>query len=130
MEKIRRELVRQNQQAEQGQTAFHREASRLESLKNSRSCYDGYGNSIRRCMEQKSREPGLLGVVADLIKVEKAYEVAIETALGGSIQNIVTSDEDTAKRMIDFMKKNKFGRATFLPLTSVASGAVSPTTGP
>ena len=120
VEKIRRELVRQNQQAEQGQTAFHREASRLESLKNITERYDGYGNSIRRCMEQKSREPGLLGVVADLIKVEKAYEVAIETALGGSIQNIVTSDEDTAKRMIDFLKKNKFGRATFLPLTSVS----------
>ena len=119
VEKIRRELVRQNQQAEQGQTAFHREASRLESLKNITERYDGYGNSIRRCMEQKSRKPGLLGVVADLIKVEKAYEVAIETALGGSIQNIVTSDEDTAKRMIDFLKKNKFGRATFLPLTSV-----------
>ncbi len=119
VEKIRRELVRQNQQAEQGQTAFHREASRLESLKNITERYDGYGNSIRRCMEQKSREPGLLGVVADLIKVEKAYEVAIETALGGSIQNIVTSDEETAKRMIDFLKKNKFGRATFLPLTSV-----------
>ena len=94
VEKIRRELVRQNQQAEQGQTAFHREASRLESLKNITERYDGYGNSIRRCMEQKSREPGLLGVVADLIKVEKAYEVAIETALGGSIQNIVTSDEE------------------------------------
>ena len=119
VEKIRRELVTQNQQAEQGQTAFHREASRLESLKNITERYDGYGNSIRRCMEQKSREPGLLGVVADLIKVEKAYEIAIETALGGSIQNIVTSDEDTAKRMIDFLKKNKFGRATFLPLTSV-----------
>lgn len=119
VEKIRRELLRQNQQAEQGQTAFHREASRLESLKNITERYDGYGNSIRRCMEQKSREPGLLGVVADLIKVEKAYEIAIETALGGSIQNIVTSDEDTAKRMIDFLKKNKFGRATFLPLTSV-----------
>ena len=119
VEKLRQELMMQNQQAEQGQTAFHREASRLESLKNITERYDGYGNSIRRCMEQKAREPGLLGVVADLIKVEKAYEVAIETALGGSIQNIVTADEETAKRMIDFLKKNKFGRATFLPLTSV-----------
>ena len=119
VEKLRQELMTQNQQAEQGQTAFHREASRLESLKNITERYDGYGNSIRRCMEQKAREPGLLGVVADLIKVEKTYEVAIETALGGSIQNIVTADEETAKRMIDFLKKNKFGRATFLPLTSV-----------
>ncbi len=58
-----------------------------------------------------------LGVVADIVKVEKTYEIAIETALGGSIQNIVTDDEHTAKRMIHFLKKNKFGRATFLPLT-------------
>lgn len=119
VEKIRQNLMEQNRQAEQGQTAYHREASRLESLKNITERYDGYGNSIRRCMEQKSKEPGLLGVVADLIKVEKAYETAIETALGGSIQNIVTTDEATAKRMIDFLKKNKYGRATFLPLTSV-----------
>ena len=61
------------------------------------------------------REKGLLGVVADIVKVEKDYEIAIETALGGNIQNIVTEDEDTAKRMINFLKKNKFGRATFLP---------------
>ena len=44
---------------------------------------------------------------------------AVETALGGSIQNIVTDDEQTAKRMIAFLKKNKFGRATFLPLTQM-----------
>ena len=79
------------------------------------------GNSIRRVMDNKKQEPGLLGVVADIVKVEKEYEVAVETALGGSIQNIVTEDEDTAKRMIQFLKKNKFGRATFLPLTSIQS---------
>ena len=61
------------------------------------------------------------GVVADIIKVEKSYETAIETALGGSIQNIVTEDEETAKRMIEFLKRNKFGRATFLPLTSIGN---------
>ena len=70
-------------------------------------------------MEQKDREKGLLGVVSDLIKVEKKYETAIETALGGSIQNIVTEDEQTAKKMIKFLKENRLGRATFLPLTSV-----------
>ena len=58
-------------------------------------------------------------MVADLIKVEKKYEVAIETALGGSIQNIVTETEETAKEMIAFLKQNKAGRATFLPLTSI-----------
>lgn len=61
----------------------------------------------------------MLGVVSDLIQVEKKYEIAIETALGGSIQNIVTEDEETAKRMIAYLKQNRYGRATFLPLTSV-----------
>lgn len=118
---IQKELIAQNKKVETGQAAYHREASRLESLKNITERYDGYGNSIRRVMEQKSREKGLLGVVADLIKVEKTYETAIETALGGSIQNIVTEDEDTAKRMIEFLKRNKYGRATFLPLTSIGN---------
>ncbi len=99
---------------------YHKAASRLESLRNIAERYDGYGNSIRRVMEQKDTEPGILGVVSDLIKVEEKYETAIETALGGSIQNIVTEDEQTAKRLIAYLKKNRFGRATFLPLTSVS----------
>jgi len=99
---------------------FHRETSRLESLKNIAERYDGYGGSIRRVMERKTDTPGICGVVADLIRVEKKYETAIETALGGSIQNIVTDSEDTAKRMIAYLKENRYGRATFLPLTSVS----------
>lgn len=108
-----------------GQTAYHRESSRLESLKNITERYDGYGNSIRKVMSNKDKVPGLLGVVADIIKVEKEYEIAVETALGGSIQNIVTDNEETAKRMIQYLKQNKFGRATFLPLTSIhGSGGI------
>ena len=98
VQKLQDELKKQNSQMEIGQTAYHREASRLESLKNITERYDGYGNSIRRVMEQKNREPGIKGVVADIIHVQKDYEVAIETALGGSIQNIVTDNEQTAKR--------------------------------
>ncbi|RKJ50165.1 chromosome segregation protein SMC [bacterium 1XD42-54] len=114
------ELSEFNRCMESEQTEYHREASRLESLKNIAERYDGYGNSIRRVMEQKERNPGILGVVADIIKVEKAYEVAIETALGGSIQNIVTDTEETAKHQIEFLKRNKFGRATFLPLSGIS----------
>lgn len=114
-------LGKKTEQFRIGQTAYHREQSRLESLKNLTERYDGYGNSIRKVMDQKSREKGLLGVVADIIKVDKKYEIAVETALGGSIQNIVTEDDNTAKRMIDFLKKNRFGRATFLPLTTIRS---------
>lgn len=116
---IQGQLKNQNAQMEAGQAAYHREASRLDSLKNMAERYDGYGNSIRRVMEQKERVPGIEGVVADLIQVNKDYEIAIETALGGSIQNIVTDNEQTAKQMIEFLKKNRFGRATFLPLSSV-----------
>lgn len=124
-EKIRQyqqELSKGQEKLRIGQTAYHRESSRLESLKNITERYDGYGNSIRKVMSNKEKVPGLLGVVADIIKVEKEYEIAVETALGGNIQNIVTDTEDTAKRMIQYLKQNKFGRATFLPLTSMHGG--------
>ncbi len=98
---------------------FHRESSRLESMKNIAERYDGYGNSIRRVMERKTDTPGIRGVVADLIRVDRRYETAVETALGGSIQNIVTDNEDTARKMIAYLKERRFGRATFLPMTSV-----------
>lgn len=98
---------------------YQKADSRLESLKNIAERYDGYGNSIRQVMNQKDKNPGIIGVISDLIHVEKRYETAIETALGGNIQNIVTKDEETAKQMIHFLKQNRAGRATFLPLTAV-----------
>lgn len=96
------------------------ESSRLESLKNITERYDGYGSSIRKVMEQKEKNKGIIGVVADIIKTKKQYETAIETALGGTIQNIVTDNEETAKWLITFLKQNKFGRATFLPLSAIS----------
>lgn len=98
---------------------YHTACTRLESLKNLAERYDGYGNSIRRVMETRDRIRGIHGVVADLITTQRRYETAIETALGGSIQNIVTDSEETAKNLIGYLKKNKYGRATFLPLTSM-----------
>ena len=116
-------LIETNRGIESTQTEYHKQQSRLESLRNIAERYDGYGNSIRKVMEQKSEHKGLLGVVSDLIQVDKEYETAIETALGGNIQNIVTEDEETAKQMIAYLKKNRLGRATFLPLTSVSAKA-------
>ncbi len=118
---LQAEIGEKTERLRELQTAYHRDASRLESLKNMTERYEGYGNSIRRVMEQKEANAGILGVVADIIKASKEYEVAIETALGGSIQNIVTTDEDVAKEMISYLKQNKFGRATFLPLTGMSS---------
>ncbi len=121
IEKLQEEIGEKSQKLREGQMAYHRDASKLESLKNLTERYDGYGNSIRKVMEKKDQEAGILGVVADIIKVDKAYEIAIETALGGSIQNIVTDNEHTAKSMIQYLKQNKYGRATFLPLTNINS---------
>ena len=98
---------------------FARLQSKLESLKNIAERYEGYGNSIKKIMEQKASNPGIEGLISDIIHVDQKYEMAIETALGGNIQNIVTSDEACAKKMIAFLKENKLGRATFLPLTAV-----------
>lgn len=104
------------------QQQFHIENSRLSSLKNMAERYDGFGQSIRRVMEQREKHPGVIGVVADIIRVRKEFETAIETALGGSIQNIVTDNAGTAKDMIQYLKKNKYGRATFLPLANIRQG--------
>ena len=121
IELLQTTINEKSEELREGQTAYHREESRLESLKNMTERYDGYGNSIRKVMEKKDDEKGIHGVVADIIKVDKAYELAIETALGGNIQNIVTDNEETAKRLIHYLKQNKFGRATFLPLTGITA---------
>lgn len=115
--KNKRQDLRQD--IDQKTVTFHKSNSRLESLRNIAERYDGYGNAIKKVMEQKRDNPGIEGLVSELIHVPKEYETAIETALGGRIQNIVTDTETTAKRMVAFLKENRAGRATFLPLTSV-----------
>ena len=98
---------------------YHQENSKLETLRNVSERYEGYGGSIKAVMEQKYKNPGIVGVVADILDVDKRFETAIETALGGNIQNVVTKDEQIAKKMIAYLKAEKAGRVTFLPLTTV-----------
>lgn len=114
------QIARLNKNLNNAQQEYHTSYTRLESLRNLAERYDGYGNSIRRVMECRDRVRGIHGVVADLLDVPKEYETAIETALGGSIQNVVTDSEETAKVLIGHLKKNRYGRATFLPLTAVS----------
>ncbi len=118
--RLEQEVRRLNRNINEKQQEYHADETRLESLRNLAERYEGYGGSIRRVMEARGRIRGIHGVVADIITTEKTYETAIETALGGSIQNVVTDSETTAKQLIEYLKKNKFGRATFLPLTSVS----------
>lgn len=102
---------------------LHTSQSRFKALNDLAEQYEGYSFSIKKIMELKKNKPseskGVLGVVADIIEVQKEYETAIEIALGASVQNIVTDDETTAKNLIHYLKTNQYGRATFLPLTSI-----------
>ncbi len=123
--KVRKELEKADSDHHSLEIIYHEKKSKHESLKNMAERYEGYGSAVKRAMEEKRHEKGIEGVVADLIKVQKKYETAIETALGGNLQNIVTRDENTAKKLIEILKAEHAGRATFLPLTSIESRDLS-----
>ncbi|MDD4524554.1 MAG: chromosome segregation protein SMC [Lachnospiraceae bacterium] len=112
-------LASKDEELRSAQIAFHSDETKLETLRNMTERYEGFGQSVKRVMEKKSDEHGLIGVVADLLKTDEKFEVAIEVALGGSIQNVVTDNEATTQRMISFLKREKAGRVTFLPLTEI-----------
>ncbi len=116
---MREELADKDQKLRDTQVSYHQEKSKLDALSNLTERYEGYGGAVKAVMEQKTKKKGIIGVVADIIQAEARYETAIETALGGNIQNIVTEDEETAKSMISYLKSSRLGRATFLPLTSI-----------
>ncbi|MCL1883939.1 MAG: chromosome segregation protein SMC [Defluviitaleaceae bacterium] len=83
---------------------------------------EGYYRSVKAVLSRRKTDPrfsGICGAVGELIGVEREFETAIEIALGGAAQNIITKTEDDAKYAIDFLKQSKEGRATFLPLTAV-----------
>ena len=84
---------------------------------------DGYSGAVKAVVREAKGGAlrGIHGPLSQLISVEDRYAIAVETALGSAIQNIVTDSENDAKRAINFLKENKGGRATFLPLTSVKS---------
>ena len=82
---------------------------------------EGFAGSVKLVLKagKQGRISGVLGTVAQNIGVKPEYAVAVETALGGAMQNIIVENEDIAKRCIRFLKEQRGGRATFLPLTSV-----------
>ncbi|MBR5900315.1 MAG: chromosome segregation protein SMC [Clostridia bacterium] len=85
--------------------------------------YDGYQTSVKLLMNNSKTNPELKkrikGVVAEIIKSDKKYDIALETALAAAAQNVVTQTPDDARYLIEYLTKNRLGRATFLPITSV-----------
>ena len=94
--------------------------SRLKSLQELQSAYEGYYTGVRAIMQAKTHYPdqfhGVCGVVAELLTTDTEYEVAIEVALGSAIQNVITETAEDAQNGIAFLKKHRAGRVTFLPL--------------
>ena len=85
--------------------------------------FEGYAYSVKRILKESEKNSAvrskMVGVLASLIKVPAQFETAVEVALGAGVQNIVTFNENGAKDLINYLKENKFGRATFLPINSM-----------
>ena len=109
--------ARCRREAEQLRIETGKVLGRLRAMEEMESNYEGFNNAVRFVM--KSGVPGMEGVVADLLDVPAGMETAIETALGGAVQNIVCRDDAAARAAIEQLKQHKAGRATFLPLSSV-----------
>ena len=126
MQGLSRELQEKRQELESEKSrlalqerAVENQSLRLDNLENLAERYEGFGNAVRFCMREKAREKGLIDVVAELISVPKDYELALETVLGSGLQQLVCEDEGTAKRLIEKLKRERQGRASFLPLPSL-----------
>ena len=111
------------------QTERQQRDSRLKLLREMQRDYEGYNNSVKQVLMQARRlgeGSGVHGVVADLIHVPARLERAMDMVLGGALQNIVVNRDEDAKRMIEYLRANRFGRATFLPISSVRGRTLSP----
>ena len=97
--------------------------SRLKFLKETEKEKEGYIRSVKNLLLDSEKDSilqkGLHGVLANIIKTPKKYETALEMALGAALQNIVTDTEQDAKRLVEHLRKNNLGRASFLPIASV-----------
>lgn len=102
---------------------------KLTTLRDLEKSYEGYQLSIKKLMEriEKGQIPYGKGasVLGEIFTVDKKYETAIEISLGGAISNVITEDENTAKLLIEYLKKNSLGRATFLPLNIIKGSRIN-----
>lgn len=114
-DQLRTDYEQQRQQWLDGSNVAHRVESKLEALTNLKNEHTGFYQGVRSVLKQKSKFKGIVGPVAEIIDVPEAYTVAIETALGNQVQNMVVETDQVAKDMIEFLKQNRQGRVTFLP---------------
>ena len=116
----------------------HNIAARIQVYENKRnllqdmqSAFEGYQFAVKKLLQESKKNQHInskmMGVLASLITVPQKYETAIEVALGNAVQNIVTFNQEGAKDLINYLKSNQFGRATFLPISSIKSRTIAET---
>lgn len=125
IQEVRQALNTQEERLNKEKQLLEGKNSRLKLLEDMKKGYEGYNKTVKEiltaCHSNTNISHKVCGVVASLIQVPKEYETAIETVLGSSLQYIVTEDEEDAKYLINFLRENNHGRATFLPVSSVRS---------
>ena len=114
-----------NQRMQQLAMELQSGRGRLKTLTEMARDMDGYANAVKRALQYAQNDPRVCGVVAQLMQVPREMETAMDAVLGGSLQNIVTQDDVTAKGLIEYLKRAEAGRATFLPLNTVRSYSLS-----
>ncbi|MBR5926283.1 MAG: hypothetical protein IKZ78_02860, partial [Firmicutes bacterium] len=103
--------------SEETRLKYNRMVARAHLLEDLEKSYEGYNGSVRFMMNQNL--DGIIGALGELLIVPKGCELAVETVLGGKLQNIVCRDDSTAKQAIELLKKNQAGRLTFLPVKNL-----------
>jgi chromosome segregation protein len=102
--------------------------SRKEMLEEMEDDFSGFFQGVKEVLKARGNKlAGVEGAIAELIQVPKEYELAIETALGGAMQHIVVDNEESGRLAIQFLKRNSYGRATFLPLNIIKGKSLSST---
>ena len=122
------QLISLRAEGEKKSAALQEKQSRWNLLNEWTKEMEGYSQSVRRAIQfaRERQLSGVKGVLAQLIQVPARYETAIDMALGAALQNIVTDNEETAKQLIEYLKQNRLGRATFLPLSAMRPKLLNP----
>ena len=129
LQELEAQLIILNDEIFAYKSSITNDTNRRNLLQGLQSNFEGYQFAVKRLLndskQNKQLSSHIKGVIGNIIDVKDTYSTAIEIALGASIQNIVTKDEEDAKVLIDYLKAGKIGRATFLPMTAVKPRGLS-----
>ena len=124
------EELKASYQAQQSQLFDHLDSlknkqARAQSLENILRNHSNFYAGVKSVLQEKDRLGGIIGAVSEHLTFDVHYQTALEIALGASSQHIIVEDENAATKAIDFLKRNRYGRATFLPLTTIKARTIS-----